>query len=426
MSASSDPVSQPTAIEAASAFFVRAFEPEHRLDPYALYAEERAAHPLVDTGMHMWIAFLHDDCWATVRSPSASSDERRGTLFRLEAQTDPRLAAMFDRRPSLIFQDPPDHTRVRGLVSRAFTPARIEQLRARIEELTDELVDGLAERLDSADTSVDIIDALAYPLPLTVICELLGIPLADHELFKAWSKSLIRSVDPSVLRTDEENAAIEVATAELDDYCLALLEERRRAPRDDLLSALVTAQDGDDELESSEIVGLASLLLVAGHETTVNLVGNGLLALLANPDELRRWISEPGLDANAVDELLRYDPPVQMVQRIVTGPLVLSDTAIPEGDQVIVIIGAANRDPEVFAEPDRLDLGRANANRHLAFGGGIHHCLGAALARTEGSVVLSRLIRRFPDIALAGAPTLRPTFTLRGYASVPVALDGAS
>ncbi|MDY7104367.1 MAG: cytochrome P450 [Actinomycetota bacterium] len=408
-------------VAAEDDFFVRAFADENRRDPYPLYAAERDAGPLLDTGTGAWFAFAHADCAALLRSPHASSDERRSRLFEQFAEHDERLAAMYDEQPSLLFLDPPDHTRLRGLVSRAFTPRVVNRLRDRAREITADLLNAV-EHHHGPDDELDLVAALAYPLPVTIICELLGVPYADHGRFGAWSRDMARSVDPSVLRTDEENRRIDASIGAVGEYIDALANERQRDPRDDLLSGLLAVEDDGDRLSRRELIDLAVLLLIAGHETTVNLIGNGTAALLRHPEALTQLRTTPALDRNATDELLRYDSPVQMTQRVAIEPITLHDRTIPPGDQVIVVLGAANRDPQRFAQPDRLWLDRPDSAHHLAFGGGMHHCLGAALARMEGEVAITTLIRRFPNLALAGEPTLRPTFTLRGLEHLPVTL----
>ena len=410
--------------DAATAFFLEAFAPEHRADPYGLYRRMREAGPFVTTDIEMHLAFGHADCWSILRNPTVSSDERRSSVVRREAQTDPRLAALLDTRPLLVFMDPPHHTRLRALVAQGFTPRRVEQLRGSIQATTDALVDDLVARGDGV---VDIIERLAYPLPIAIICELLGIPADDHDRFRDWSAALTKSVDPGVLRSDDDNAAIATATAELNSYTGALLDERRRHPGTDLLSDLVTRHGADDRrdadgLDDEELADLVTLLLVAGHETTVNLIGNGLVALLDHPDQLDDWSRHPELGDTAIEELLRFDSPLQMVQRVAVDDLVVGDRTVPAGDQVIILLGAANRDPDVFDEPDRLDIRRSNANRHLSFGGGIHHCLGAALARVEGAIAVTTLLQRFPDLSPAGPAPIRDTFNLRGRTHLPVHL----
>ncbi len=405
--------------DAATEFFMEAFAPQHRADPYGLYRRMRELGHLISAdGLHL--AFGHADCWATLRNPMASSDERRSTVLQREALTDPRLATMLETRPLLVFMDPPDHTRLRGLVAQGFTPRRIEQLRTRIQSVAEALLDDIVA---SGDAEVDLIERLAYPLPIAIICELLGIPQEDEGRFREWSTAITKSVDPGMLRSEEDNAAITVAIAELNAYTGSLLEARRAEPSDDLLSDLVARHGGDDHLLDDELADLVTLLLVAGHETTVNLIGNGLVALLDHPDQLSDWTQHPEVADSGVDELLRFDSPLQLVQRVAIEDMVVGGVRVPAGDQIVTMLGAANRDPSVFDDPDRLDIRRPNANRHIAFGGGIHHCLGAALARVEGSIAITSLLQRVPHIEPAGDAPIRNTFTLRGRSALPVRLS---
>ena len=264
---------------------------------------------------------------------------------------------------------------------------------------------------------------LAYPLPIKVICEMLGVPKADENRFHDWSNALTRSLDPAVLRSEHDNVVIETNGALLGEYLENLVARRANDPQADLISALLAARQGDDRLSAIELIELVKLLLVAGHETTMGLIGNGLMALLDNRHQLDLWRDNPALSGNAVEELLRYDSPVQLLQRTVTAPFDVGSTTLASGDQVIVSLAACNRDPNVFTNPDTLDITRANANRHLSFGGGIHHCLGASLARAEAEIVLTKLITRFPKIELAGQPELRRSFVLRGRSHLPVTLN---
>jgi cytochrome P450 len=313
--------------------------------------------------------------------------------------------------------DAPDHTRLRGLVARAFTPRRIEDLRAATEGITAELIDAMAARRGT----VDLIEAFAYPLPVRVICTLLGVPARDEAIFTNWSRGIARSLDPSILRSPEVEAAIVEARQGLHTYIGELLAERRRQPGDDFLSALAAVDVDGDSITARETVSLAQLLLVAGHETTVNLIGNGVLALLRAPEQLALLQRQPELVGPAVDEFLRFDGPVQISQRVAMEDLDLFGHKVRKGDEILLILGAANRDPAAFTEPHRLDVAR-DARKHVAFGGGIHHCLGAALARMEGLVAFKALLEAFPTMELATPPTRRPTFTLRGLETLPVAL----
>jgi cytochrome P450 len=319
----------------------------------------------------------------------------------------------------ILFLDPPDHTRLRGLVSKAFTPKVIGRLRPRIEQIVAERLDAVGAR---GDRRMDVVTDLAYPLPVVIICELLGVPPEDHAKFQGWSSDLAHSIDPNPLVSPEQQERIEAAADAFVEYFRDLIERRRRDAGDDLLTGLIAAEDGGDRLSETELLATGLFLLIAGHETTVNLIGNGTLALLRNRDQFERLRANPDLDHNAIEELLRYDSPVTFTQRITLEDYQLGDMTIPARQQVIPILAAANHDPAVFDQPDRLDLGRENANRHLAFGGGHHFCLGAALARLEGEVAIPSLVRRFPNIELEGTPQRRDTFTLRGLTHLPVTI----
>jgi pimeloyl-[acyl-carrier protein] synthase len=394
-------------------FFIEAMSPAAREDPYPHYDAYRGTEPLLRGADTIWFCLAHREVAALLRDPLLSTNETRAST---EAGVDEQSAV---RTHSLLFMDPPDHTRLRGLVARAFTPRRVEAMRRTIETICGDLVDDLLARVPAGEP-FDLVESLAYPLPVRVICYLLGIPAADEVVFTDWSRSLARTIDPSILRSPEDDAAIDVAEDAITGYLTDLLAQRRAAPGDDLLSALLAVQDGGDRISPAEVVSLAMLLLIAGHETTVNLIGNGTLALLRAPDQLELLRQSPGLIPGAVDELLRFDSPVQISQRIVLDDMELAGRPVRAGDEIVLVLGAANRDPAVFADPARLDVTRPDAHRHVAFGGGIHHCLGAALARLEGQVAFTALLGRLGPLQLAGPPVRRPTFTLRGLASLPV------
>jgi cytochrome P450 len=401
--------------------FAIANSPEFRDDPYVFYQQLRDNSPRLRTDMGLWFLTTHADASAALRDPRNSSNEEHSKLHEIyleQQRADGRIdESVYEGFSSMLFMDPPDHTRLRGLVQKAFTPKMVEQIRPRAQQLTDELLDGATQR----GREFDLVADFAYPLPVTIICELLGVPVADHERFSQWSAVLSRAIDPSPIRSPELEDEIAAASIAFREYFDELVADRRTSLGDDLLSGLITAEEEGDRLDGQELYATALLLLVAGHETTVNLISNGALALLRNRDQFDRLRDDPGIGRTAVDEFLRYDSPVQMNQRIALEPFTLGDGQVVEPhDQMIIMLAAANRDPDVFEDPDRLDVGRTEAKRHLAFGGGIHHCLGAALARVEGEVALTTLVRRMPHLDIAGEPERRPNFTLRGLARFPV------
>src|SRR5712691_7937508 len=375
---------------------------QFREDPYPMYRYLHAAAPV------QWSDVL--EAWTLARYTDV-----------VESLTDPRYSA--DRAPevdegysiakSMLVSDPPDHTRLRALVQKAFTPRMVEQLRPRIGSIVRELID----RISTRGGQFDIITDLVYPLPVVVIAELLGVPPEDRETFRDWSAALAASLDPLV----SEEAALRAVQARdaLHEYLRGIIAERRRAPRSDLISALVAVEEQGEILSEPELVVMCTLLLIAGHETTVNLIGNGMLALIEHPQAYAQLREAPGLIVFAVEELLRFNSPVQLTARIATMPLEIGGQHIEAGQWVLPLLGAANRDPQVFANPEQLDLTRT-PNPHLGFGRGIHFCLGAPLARLEGQVAIAALVQRFRTLELAGSPLRRDQITLRGLKSLPV------
>jgi pimeloyl-[acyl-carrier protein] synthase len=395
-------------------FFIGAMTPAVREDPYPYYEAYRGTEPLMRAADTIWFCLSHPHVTAMLRNPVLSSDEMRATT-EIAAGEHPGERT----QQSLLFMDPPDHTRLRGLVSRAFTPRRVEGMRETIEQICTALLDDVLASVAPGEP-FDVIERLAYPLPVQVICSLLGIPAADEAIFTGWSRALARSIDPSLLLSAEDARAIADAEVGLGGYLTDLLAARRASPADDLLSDLLAVQDGTDRISPAEVVNMAMLLLVAGHETTVNLIGNGTLALLRNPIQFELLLESPELVPGAVEELLRFDSPVQINERVVTADMELAGRKVRAGDEIVLMLGAANRDPGVFTGAAALDVTRPDAHRHVAFGGGIHHCLGAALARLEGQVAFAALLSRIGRLELAGEPVRRPTFTLRGLESLPV------
>jgi cytochrome P450 len=392
--------------------------PEFLANPYPFYDMLRAQGPAV------WMPELIGLGGFLVTGHAACSSVLRNKQFGVEPDAvvpADKLALLPTssvdvterRRANMLFRDPPDHTRLRGLVSQAFTPRTVERLRPRIAEVAERLIDAMEEA-----GRADLIKDFAFPLPIIVIAELLGVPPEDRDQFKAWSTVLTRGISPDVTR--EEITQVGRALDAIDAYMTGVAEDRRRAPRADLMSDLVRAQDAGDRLTLPEVLATARLILTAGHETTVNLIGNGMLALLRHPGE-RAALADEALLPGAVEELLRYDSPVQMTMRFALDTVPLGDRTVKRGDMVLAVLGGANRDPAQFEDPNRLDVRRANAGSHISFGSGVHYCLGAPLARLEGEIALGALLRRLPRMALAGgALAWRTHPVLRGLTALPV------
>ena len=375
-------------------------------NPYPIYRRLQTRDPVHRSRLIKgWVLSRHEDIDAVLRDSRRFGNDRASTQ-------DANLRFDSDEPRSMLYRDPPDHTRLRSLVSKAFTPRAVGALRHRVEKIADDLLDSL----DGAD-SFDVIDAIAYPLPVAVICEMLGVPQEDRGPFREWSNDASLSIEP--LLDDRRVASTMDALSKLRDYFSDLAERRRADPGDDLVSVLTQIEDEGDRLSHLELQLMLVLLLVAGNETTRNLVGNGLLALLRNPEQLDRLRREPELIGPAVEELIRYDSPVQIDGRSVREDTEVGGVPLERGQYLMLLLGAANRDPEAFDDPDVLDVSRER-NPHLGFGRGIHHCLGAPLARMEAEVMLGKLLERFPNVRLAGSPTRRRQIVLRGLSSLPV------
>jgi cytochrome P450 len=351
---------------------------------------------------------------AVLKDPHISSDFRNSELYVAFRQLMGPDAPP-ERASSMLFRDPPDHRRLRSRVTKAFTAKRIEDLRPRMRQIVDELLGAALTRQE-----VDVVADLAYPLPVRVICEMLGVPAEDHHRFHAWSADMVSTLDPMASNEVMERAM--VSGAAFDEYFADLIRSRRGEDRDDLLSALVAAEEDGGHLSEQELLIQLQLLLVAGHETTVNLISAGVLGLLRHPEQLDRLRADPSLIKPSIEELLRFTSPVQLTGRIPTRETEIGGRTVLPGQQIVALIGAANRDPEQFPDPDTLDVAR-QPNRHIGFGGGIHHCLGAALARAEAQVAIASLLRAASSIELlAEEPEWRQTITLRGPAALPVRL----
>ncbi|MGY1623850.1 cytochrome P450 [Geodermatophilus sp. SYSU D00965] len=390
-------------------------------DPHAVFATLREDRPVARArtpiGLPVWLVTRYDDARAALADPRLSKDGARFAQVLDSSPVPPERRTVFARELTrhMLSSDPPDHTRLRKLVGRAFTVRAVAALRPRIEQIATELADAMA----AGPAETDLLDAFAFPLPMSVICELLGVPDAERSAFRTWSNTLLSSDDA----TDERTAAA-VAMA---GYLAGLVADKRAHPGDDVLSAIVAASEDADRLSAEETVSMAFLLLVAGHETTVNLIGNGVYWLLRSPDALARLRADPDLTPRAVEEFLRFDGPVDLATfRHTTEPVEIAGTTIPAGQVVLVALASANRDPGHYPAPDRLDLER-DTTGHLAFGFGLHHCLGAPLARLEGDVAFRTLLARFPDLAPAAdpdGPAWRPSMLIRGLTRLPVRLHG--
>jgi cytochrome P450 len=386
-------------------------DPEFVADPYPTYHRLRAEAPVYQSPLGFWVLTRYEDVVASLRDPRFVKEPIASYVAaRLGSPTPGAGLAMLDR-------DPPDHTRLRGLVNKAFTPRVVEVLRPNIQKFVDDLLDRVEGR-----NSMDLIEDFAYPIPVVVICEMLGVPVADRERFRTWGLDIARGLDAILLPLDSDVVIkSRAARTALGEYFRELIADRRASPRADLLSDLIAAEEAGDKLNEEELLATCILLLVAGHETTVNLIGNGTLALLRHPAELKRLRENPRLITTAVEELLRFDGPVQRTARMPSEDVTVGGRTIAKNDLVMPFIGAADRDPAQFPDPDRLDITRTD-NRHIAFGWGIHFCLGAPLARVEGQIAINSLLRRLPKLALAtDRPEYRQSLTLRGLSTLPVA-----
>lgn len=390
-------------------------DPAHRADPYPLYAALRRHGPLPLPDHNLVVFSSYDDCDEVLRHPAACSDRLKSTVAQ-RAIADGAPARPLGP-PGFLFLDPPDHTRLRRLVSKAFVPRVVRALEPDIARM----VDGL---LDTAPSPFDAVAGLAHPLPVAVICRLLGVPVADEPLFRDASALLAQGLDPFVSITGNAGDGAEErlrAGRWLRDYLRGLIADRRREPREDLMSALIGVEESGDVLTEDEIVATCNLLLIAGHETTVNLIANATLALLRHPGQWSALSRDPSRAAAVIEETLRYDPPVQLIGRVAGEDMTIGGVRIPRGDNMLLLLAAAHRDPEASERPDDFDPDRP-VIRHLGFGKGPHFCLGAPLARLEATVALTALAARFPDAGLAAEPTYKPNVTLRGMETLSIAL----
>lgn len=394
-------------------------DPDFRSDPYPWYDRLRDHDPVHRIDDHHVVLTRYEDVSRTLRGAEFGRDiEALSTAPLTDPVMQRRRERQSNRSKSILNLDPPDHTRLRRLVTQAFTPRAIEALRTRTEQMVDEVLDRALAR-----GSMEVIDELAFPIPFQVISAMLDMPTERADELRDWSQILTATLEPTTTLEDLDRA--DEVMGQLIPYLIGVIEERRHNLGDDVVSALLTAESEGDRLDMTELIVFVVLLYVAGHETTVNLIGNGLLALLRHPDQLERWRNDPTLDGSAVDELLRFDGPVQQTVRVPLEPVIYhgidgEPITIEPGQIVTTCLGAANHDPSMFSDPHQLRLDRPNAQRHMAFASGIHYCLGSSLAKMEASVALSRLIRRADRIELAGEPTWRDRYTIRGVDHLPI------
>jgi cytochrome P450 len=386
-------------------------------DPYPLLARLREASPFADLGGALAVFGRYEDCSRILRDPRASSERGTSALAARRPEQE-------RRRRSFLSLDPPDHTRLRRLVAKAFTPRVVARLEPRISEVTDELLTAAGQATACEAHEFELVKQLAYPLPVRIISEMLGVPPGDHSRFASWSARLVHSLQPSFGTVDEaEAAAAEAAGREFGEYFVELIAERRSRPADDLLTELIKAEHEGERLTVDELIATAILLLVAGHETTVGLISNAMLALLRHRDQFAALVDDPGLAAAAVEETLRYDAPVQLTGRVAKTEMMFGDLAVAEGAVMLLLLAATGRDPAVFADPDRFDIMRG-AKEHLAFAAGPHFCLGAPLARLEATIALRKIAARViaPELD-EDRLAYKPNFNLRGPERLVIGFD---
>jgi cytochrome P450 len=394
------------------------FEPGFTDDPYPQWQALREHDPVHESPLGIWLLLAYDDVQRFVRDPATSVEDRhaRPTVFDALQQQVLGDEPQDRGTRAMLMLDPPDHDRLRRLVTKAFTPKVIERLRPRIQQLVDETLDRVGPTGE-----MELVSDLAFPLPFAVISEMLGMPETDSHQLRQWSSVLVRTLEP-VNDPDVIKAIAEAGDA-MYQFTAEIIDWKRKEPGDDLLSALIAAEEEGDALSDEELIDQVILLYIAGHETTVSLIGNGTLALLRHRRQLERLQADPSLDAHAVEELLRFDPPVQMTRRITLTDVTVRDRTIPAGTFTVCVIASANRDRSHWGDDaDEVDVTRDGAHNHLAFGGGVHYCLGAALARLEGQVAIGSLVRRFPHVEIAGDPVWNGRINLRGLDRLPLRL----
>jgi cytochrome P450 len=383
-------------------------------DPYPAFAVARAQAPVQwHEGLQLWLAFTHAESNAVLR------DRRLGRIWSDKAPAERFESFNLIHRNAILEMEPPDHTRLRRLISTAFARGHVERLRPWVQELARELVDGLVERSAGAEP-VDVLSGMSEELPVAVIAELLGVPAADRPLLRPWSNAIVKMYEYGRTTAVEDGA--ERAAGEFVAYLRELAAERRRTPGEDLLTHLVTVRDSEgDRLTEDELVTTCILLLNAGHEATVNVSGNGLLALLQHPAQLQRLRADPALLPTAIEELMRFDSPLQLFERTATEDVQIGGVTVARGQKIAALLGSANRDPGVFPDPDSLDVGRTD-NPHISFGAGVHFCIGAPLARVELQASFGALLSQTSRLELGAPATRRPEFVMRGLHDLPVVL----
>ena len=386
-------------------------------DPYPFYHRLRTEDPVhfSDT-LQTWVLTTYDDVAAATGDARLSSDRMQFYLNPIPAESRPKLTSLCEYMSRwMSMKDPPDHTRLRGLVNKAFTSRSVEEMIPRVREISRNLIVDFGE-----GGRVDLIGQFAYPLPTTVICEMLGIPSDEQTQFRQWSNDIVAFSAGSGLLLEDVAAGAQKSQLALVEYCRRIIDQHRRQPQDDLISRLISVEQEGTQLNELELYAMCVQLFVAGHETTTNLVGNGMLALLRHPQDLQQLRAHPELIESAVEEFLRYDSPVQRSGRIVVEDMEIHGKRLMEGQSLMLMYGAANRDPVQFADPDRLDLGR-QPNRHMAFGRGPHFCVGAPLARLEAQVAFETILSMLPEIRLTNGELMwRPSMAMRGLESLEV------
>lgn len=390
------------------------FLPEFQVDPYPTYRRLQEEDPVHLSQVGVWVITRYTDVVKALRDPSLSSKPSEISYASSRQQSSSPVASLSNEL--LFFQEPPDHTRLRKLVSKAFNIRVVEQMQTRIQEIVNELIDQVQD-----SGVMDIIADLSRPLPVRVIAQILGTPSEDYNQLKEWSHWFSYIFDP--MKSSKTNQQLNQAILEFKDYFSHLIHKRRQHPHNDLISALIQARDEGDKLTEDELLATCMLLFASGEETTVNLIGNGILALLHHPEQLEQLKQNPSLIQSAMEEVLRYDSPLQICGRTTTSHIEIGGKVIRKGLPVFLIVGAANRDPNQFQAPDQLDITRSS-NNHLAFGDGIHYCLGSALARVQGQIAINTLVQRLPNLK----PQIdklerRENIFLRGLTSFPVSFS---